>query len=205
MLCRTLTFPVEITFAALETGYCSHDRHHNTQFLLSTSVNRNWSAVAQRLPFRLDIIRSQTAFTALYNAKLSNGPRRKNIERHARSLSATLDPKQPRCLQPLSESFSRAVSLFPNPTTLDLPFYSRWKSTLMHQRDSKPFHILNDEQISMLRTSPLIGVLLAHWSDDRPLFNKLLSLPYLPLYTNYHYVAACSTSSLYSPPQPGRQ
>jgi hypothetical protein len=183
----TLTFPVEIDFALFETGYCTHDSHQDTQFLLRASlVNRSWSPVAQMFPFRHDVIRSQTPFTAF-------GSRGMNLERHARSLSSTLDPEQPRCLRPLS--FARAVSFFPNLTTLDLAcyWYSHWKSTLTHQRDSKPFHILGDEEISMLRTGPLITV-LANRSDNRTLLNKL-SLSTLP--PSVHYPLRGSGSALY--------
>ena len=48
----------------------------------------------------------------------------------------------------------------------------------MHQHDGKPFHLLDNEEISMLHTGPFIKVLLLvkNWSDDRTLLNKLLSL-----------------------------
>jgi hypothetical protein len=151
---RTLTFPVEIIFTVLETGYYTHDRNQDTQLLLSASlVNRSWSPVT---PFRHDVIRSQTAFTALHNCTMQNHP----MGRAERILSDTRDHLAQRWTQNslavFGSSFSRSVSLFPNPTTLDLACYSRWTSTSTHQRDSKPFHILDDEEISILRTGLLI-------------------------------------------------
>lgn len=128
VLCQagtTLTFPVEIIFTDLVTGYYTHDRYQDTQLLLSASlVDRSWAPAA---PFRHDVIRYPLPIGLYCPVQRipSNGPRGKNFERHVQSLSATLDPEQPRCLQPLS-----FACLFPNLTTLDLACYSRWKARL---------------------------------------------------------------------------
>jgi hypothetical protein len=43
---------------------------------------------------------------------------------------------------------------------------------MAHQRDGRPFHLIDDED-----TSPLIMVLLSkNWSGDRTLLNKFLFL-----------------------------
>jgi hypothetical protein len=134
--------------------------------LLSASlVNRSWSPFA---PFRHGVIRYSLP-NGLYCPVQRNTIQwaaRKEF-RATRAITQR-NGQQPRCLQPLS-----FACLFPNLTTLDLAYYLRWKATLTHQRDSKSFHILDNEEISMLRTGPLITVPLAkNWSDDRTLLSN---------------------------------
>lgn len=173
---RVLPCPVEIIFAILEAGCHIHDLQQDTQFLLNASlVSRSWSLPAQMLLFRHVIIRSQAAFIALRNATSSNEMRGNDLARHVRSLSVTLDPGQPGCLQ--THSFSYAVSWFPNLKSLDLAFYSSSKATPSYQSDSKPFLFLKDEEISILRSGPIITVLrLSNWSGDRSLLDRFLTL-----------------------------
>jgi hypothetical protein len=172
--------PSRSPFPSSKRGCYTPDLHQDTQFLLSASlVNRSWSSPAQILLFRHVVICTPTAFTPLYNAISSNEPRGKHLARHVRSLSATLDAEQ---LQSLS--FARAVSLFPDQTTLDLASFSHSKHAQPFQRDTKPFLILDDEEVSILRTGPLITCLrLANWSDDSTLLSKRLSLCHTSLRT----------------------
>lgn len=134
--------------------------------------NISWSPVAQKFQFRHDVTRSQTAFTALCSTMSSKAPRGKNLrsitQRNAGPGTTSLSPA--RLLRPcsflVSQSDNARVGLF-----------LRWKSTLTHRRDNKPTYILDREDISMfnLRTVPLITDLLANWTNDRTLLNKILS------------------------------
>lgn len=167
----TLKFSVGIIFIVFETGYCTqaHDRHQDIDERFSFQHNL---PVAQKFQFRHDVTRSQTAFTALYSTMSSKAPRGKNLrsitQRNAGPGTTPLSPARlPRpCSFLVSQSDNARLGLF-----------LRWKSTLTHRRDNKPSHILYGEDISMfkLRTVPLITDLLANWTDDRTLLNKILS------------------------------
>ena len=127
------------------------------------------------LLFRHVVIRSQAACAAFFNAISSNGLHGKDFVRHVRSLGVTLDPEQPGCLQSLS--FARVAALLPGLTTFGLACYSHSKTMNSYQRDTEPFLILRDEEVSILRAGPVITTLrLTNWSADRSLFNKLLEL-----------------------------
>jgi hypothetical protein len=111
--------------------------------------------------------------------------------------SATLDLEPPSSLQYLS--FAHAISSFPGLTTLDFACFSHSKHARPYHRDTKLFHIPDNEELSVLRTGSLITCLrLANWSDDRTLLNKLhttlflwdASVPYSFLTTVRPLVAA---------------
>ena len=77
--------------------------------------------------------------------------------------------------------------LFPGPglTTLDLACYSR-PSSSSYQRDSKPFVVLRDEKVSMLRGGPAITALRVGKLVRRHLSSRQTrkSLPPLLVYTD---------------------
>jgi hypothetical protein len=77
--------------------------------------------------------------------------------------------------------------MFPNLTTLNLTCFSHSKHTQPYQYDNKPFHIPDEGEVSILRSGPLVDLIMgfrfANWSDDRTLLNKLLSLYHTSLRT----------------------
>ena len=68
-----------------------------------------------------------------------------------------------------------------------LDLFSHSKHTQLYQYGSKPFCILDDREVPILRTGPLVdpitGSRFAKWSDDRTQLNKLLSLYHTSLGT----------------------
>jgi len=154
-------FPIDIIFANLEAGYYTHDSQQDTHFLpIASLVCRSWSRPAQVLLLR----RIASLTSGFCDSISSNRSCRKNLACHV----------QPGCLQ--LRSFAHAISLLPGLTILDLACYSR-PSSSSYQHDSKPFVVLRDEKVSILRGGPAITVLrVENWSDDTSVLDKLLNL-----------------------------